>query len=252
MKGLIYFFRPEQDGTHFLAFSSTHFLMLFFLFFGAVLLYQTKEKLRQSPRLQRWVRGGFLFVLLVQQLGFLVFYFLIAHQGIREGLPLYTCRFAVYGAIVALLFSSHSAKTIAIDWGLVGGLIAMANPDFAPYAWPHWTNLNYVLTHFAVFWVALYFLWVEEYSFRYEGVKSLLFWTNCVLLLGLVVNRVGGGNYAYLAKSPIFPHLFAGFNSRVYAILVIVLYNLAGGLIHFGLTRLQQKRKKLPNLRQNG
>lgn len=226
-------FRAQEDGFHFQAFSWLHIVLILMMFLGARWIYRNRQAIRTNKSLDARVRGVLIAMILFHQVTFLYFSFFIRTDGLASGLPLYTCRMALWTALLALISKKEAFKGITIYWGLIGGILPMILPDLMAYSWPHITNFNYFLTHFSIFWASIYFLGVDQYQFNQHDLNFSLVFVNLFLILCLFANKFFDTNYAYLSASPILTGSLESMPRIFYHALIFLAYNLFIVLVHW-------------------
>lgn len=237
-----YFFRTNKDPVRFEAYSLEHLILLLLMLGVSLLLFLKKDLIRKNKSLDKFIRYLLMSLIIFQQGTFLYFNFVLRENGLALGLPLYTCRIALYTGFFALATSWKMPKAVTVYWGFVGGIIPMIVPDLEYYLWPHISVLNYFLTHFLVFWSASYLLFVKNFKFSKNTLNLNLFFTNIFLTISLIVNLLFGGNYAYLSTSPIFKDMLMEIPKPIYVLAVYLVYNLFALIVHIiGVNGLKLK-----------
>lgn len=231
------------DGYVFPKFTLKHYILLFTIFIIGFFIYYFRKEIRENEKYKKVIKHILIFLLIFQQLNFIYFYTFVKNTGVHESLPLYTCRFAIYTSLFALLTDNINLKSISVYLGLVGSFIAFLSPDLEPYAFPHILFFNYFLTHFLIFIVAMYYIFVEKYEFNKEGVIYTLKVLNIYLVFTLIINYVLKTNYAYLEKSPVITERLDTIPRIVYILLVFGIYNLSI-LITYNFCKNLKKRFK--------
>lgn len=221
------FFRKKEDGFVFNSYGLLHLFLFLFMIFMGILIYRHRKNIRENKKLYKIIRNSFIFLLAFQQFSFLFFISFIRHDTISEALPLYTCRVSIYSGFFAFLLNNKNLKILTIFWGLIGGLIGMLYPDLSPYSWTHIMYVNFFLTHYLVFLVSLFFIFVDGLKLSKENLKFLFIFVNIFLIITEIVNLKFGLNYAYLSYSPIFTGLLKKLPGYLYFVLAAILYNLS-------------------------
>lgn len=162
--------------------------LVLFLF----IIYQFRKK--------AWILRGLL-VLSVFLQGVLYFWYTLDHDlWLLEGLPLYHCRIAAICLPISFLLKKDRSMAFFADMALVGTLVAFAVPDPSNYAWPHVTNLTYILNHYVLMACGMLVTVTcpKKLTFKEVGLSCLVI--NSIIFamdLGL------SANYGYLTKVPI-------------------------------------------------
>lgn len=183
-----YFFRTTPDSGFTFNMALVRLGLILFLF----VIYQFRYKVRVLRSL---------LVLSVILQG--VLYWWYTHDSelfLMEGLPLYHCRIAGICLPLAFFFKKKKAMTYFADLALVGTVIAFAVPDPSDFAWPHVTNLTYILNHYVLMACGLLVSENFRYSLSIKEIGAISFAINIVIFL---VDLLLGANYGYLTSVPI-------------------------------------------------
>lgn len=242
MDTIKYFFRINEDQNRFESYSLTHLLLVVLMIGVSIILYLNRERIRNNKSLDKIIKIVLMGLIIFQQGTFLYFNFVLKKNGLTEGLPLYTCRAALYTSFFALATNLKIPKAITAYWGFIGGIIPMISPDLDYYLWPHITVVNYFLTHFSIFWTGSYMLFVEEFKFTKNTLYINLIATNIFLTISLLANKLFNANYAYLSESPIFKDNVSKWPRLLYLVLIYVIYNLFVLLVHIISVKVHAQR----------
>lgn len=242
-----YFFRYEEDGVIFQKFGMEHILGIIYMLGIGYLIYHHRDSLKKNKKMAGIVQGILILLMSVQLFIYYYFYIASGHFTLGLNLPLYTCRITVICAILGILFHSEKLKTVTIYWGLIGGILSMIVPTVLPYAFPHAMYVNFFMIHILIFWAALFFLFVEGYSFDWKNLKFMFQFANIMLLACSVCNYFFGGNYSYLSESPVMTDFFAAWYPPVYQLLAFGIYNLLIGLVYFFAKICQREHSVIQN-----
>ena len=183
-----YFFRTTPDAGFTFNMHLVRLGLVLFLF----VIYQFRKK--------AWLLRGLLVASVILQ-GVLYFWYTLDHDiWLLEGLPLYHCRIAGICLPIAFLLKKEKSMAFFADLALVGTLVAFAVPDPSKYAWPHVTNLTYILNHYVL--IACGMLVTVNHpkslTFKELGLASLAM--NSVIFFFFLALSA---NYGYLTRVPI-------------------------------------------------
>lgn len=183
-----YFFRTIPDGGF--TFNMGLVRLGLILFLSVVYKFRAKA----------WLLKSLLVASVILQ-GILYFWYTLDHDmWLLDGLPLYHCRIAAICLPISFLFKKKKAMAFFADMALVGTLVAFAVPDPSKFAWPHVTNVTYILNHYVL--MACGLLVTENYpkrlTFKEIGLACLAI--NSIIF---IVDLSLGANYGYLTKVPI-------------------------------------------------
>lgn len=183
-----YFFRTTPDAGFTFNMHLVRLGLVLFLF----VIYQFRKK--------AWLLKLLLVASVVLQ-GILYFWYTLDHDlWLLEGLPLYHCRIAGICLPIAFLLKKEKSMAFFADLALVGTLVAFAVPDPSKFAWPHVTNLTYILNHYVL--IACGMLVTvnrpKSLTFKEIGLASLAM-NSVIFAMDLAL----GANYGYLTRVPI-------------------------------------------------
>lgn len=221
-----YFFRVNEEDFVFQQFGTAHIVLLILMLTVGFLIYQYRYFFQRNEKLYRRILHGIAMMIFFQQLSFYYFYGSTGVFNVVDGLPLYTCRVALLTTMVGIWFRSDRCKTVTVYWGLIGGILPMIFPDLQPYRFPHAMYISFFVTHLSIFWASLFFVFVEEYRFKKETYRFMIFFANSVLMLSLIANVLFHANYGYLTESPVMKTYFAAWAYPIYLALAFAVYNL--------------------------
>lgn len=238
------FFRSQEDGFTFPAFSHIHFILVLVMFALALAIFFLRNKIKEKKTLKNLSSNLIIALLVLQQVIFIFFSIAMRDDSMEQIMPLYTCRLVIYTSFFALVSGSSRLKGLSIYLGIFGSLIPMIYPDLMAYSWPHIMYVNYFMTHYLILVTSLYFIFIEDYRFNNHDLKFSLITTNIYLLIACIVNHILKSNYAYMNFSPVFKDRFTKLPLPIYHILVIMIYNLLIILVHKSLVFVQNKFAK--------
>ncbi|MGT2896206.1 YwaF family protein [Streptococcus entericus] len=153
---------------------------------------------------------------------------------LEESLPLYHCRIAMFA--VLFLPKASPIKDYLAYLGIGGAIVAFVYPVFDPFPIWHVTTASFVLGHYALFvngWLYLLGKQKEEHL----NIRTILSYSLVLNLFLLLVNQLTGGNYGFLAVTPLVNSHNIWFN-----LVLVTLANLA--LVAF----VQKGQKRLLEL----
>ena len=183
-----YFFRTTPDAGFTFNMHLVRLGLVLFLF----VIYQFRKK--------AWLLRGLLVASVILQ-GVLYFWYTLDHDiWLLEGLPLYHCRIAGICLPIAFLLKKEKSMAFFADLALVGTLVAFAVPDPSKFAWPHVTNLTYILNHYVLMACGLLVSENFRYSLSIKEIGAISLVINTVIFL---VDLFLGANYGYLTRVPI-------------------------------------------------
>ncbi len=242
-----YFFRGETDGFVFKVFSPLHILILITLLVLMILMYKYKNKF--NPKIFTSIT---MTILLIDRMIMFYWYYTSGVLSLKESLPLFTCRTAIYLLLIYFITKNKFIKSVAIYWSLFGGIVAFIYPFMFAYKFPHYTNFSFFIYHMLLILLGFSIVIFDNYQFNMEGFKNVTIFTVIYLVLVklLVVNVIEGSNYCYLRESPIFRDMLININTYLYSFIVISI-NITIFYIMYTISKLLQKKvQKLKQIRE--
>ncbi|MDO5738336.1 MAG: TIGR02206 family membrane protein [Eubacteriales bacterium] len=241
MRFFYHFFRGVEDGPPLTLFSPIHLGVLGLAVIIIFLIARYNDELRSNGRAKLGAKIC-AYTLLLSQIIKYVWDFSTGHFSVDQSLPFFPCRIAVWLLIVAVLFDVEAAWPLGCCWGALGGFIAPILADPYPFSWPHFTNIEFFLTHFFMLFLILFKIIADQPNFSKKTLRQLMSLTNLFLIVSWIVNLVllrqgmHETNYAYLVSPPDFLSALR-IQPPVYTILLAGVYNVVVVLC-FGIFKL--------------
>ncbi|TCT26330.1 putative integral membrane protein (TIGR02206 family) [Melghiribacillus thermohalophilus] len=191
----------NSDSPPFVAFSSSHWIMLALFFFGIFLLVKGSILIQTHPPLEHSLRGFFFILLLGSEISYQVW---TAANGVwnpADHLPLHLCGIASIVAATALLTNYEKLIQIAFFIGLTPAMLALITPEL-PYDFPHFRFFKFFIHHMIISWASLFLVLTRPVSIRFRVVLEVFIVLNLYALLIYPLNRLWNANYLYLNKRP--------------------------------------------------
>lgn len=239
-----YFFRGNPDGVYFKMFTPIHFLLLALTILGIYLIYKYRDRL-QEDKISKIFKNTIGIVLALQQIILYLWYIYTGYSGIKESLPLYNCRLAVIFAVLALFTGKKIFKSLAVYWGVYGGILALIVVVGDPFLFPHYTMVSFFVCHILLLWSCFYFLFVEKYELNKKNLKFTLQFTTIFHLILLIFNISIGANYDYLIEPPIFKSYFSLMPQLLYSFIAIIIFNLLIVLFSFVVRIIRNNKQEI-------
>ncbi len=225
MNFIDYYFRNAPKDFKFKIFGLTHIFILTFTFLSTYFIYKNRNYLKEHDNLYKIILKVIALLVLFEQVSFLYFYFFKTNYGPEEGLPLFTCRIALYTTFFGILFKSKKLKGITAYYGIIGGILALIYPDIYSYAFPHVLYVDFFTEHILILWAACLFVFVEDFEFSKKQFNFALVFTNVFLVVSLIVDQVMDANYAYLLRAPFAIKFFQSIPYPVFVVITFAAYN---------------------------
>ncbi len=161
---------------------------------------------RARPALERPVRLGLAAILAANQLAYLAYAAARGWISPPAGLPLELCDLAAWLAVAALAGAPPAAGELLYFVGLAGTVQALLTPDLG-VAFPSYPAAKFFLGHGGTVAAALLLLATGRLRPRRGAWWRALAILNAYAAAVLVLDRVAGTNYLYLAHKPPVPTL---------------------------------------------
>lgn len=232
MNFIDYYFRNTPEDFKFKILGITHIFILVLTYIVVFAIYKKKDYLRDHEKLYDNILKLVAIVILFGQLTFLYFFFAKTSYGFEEGLPLFTCRIALYTAFFGIILNSSKLKGVTCYLGIIGGILAVIYPDMYEYAFPHALYVDFFLEHIIILWASCLFIFVEDFSFSKDEFVYAIFFTNIFLAISLVINYLLDSNYAYLARPPFAIEFFQKIPYPIFVIIIFATYDLLVLIVH--------------------
>lgn len=199
------YFAYYITGDTFQLFSVSHLAVLLILFFFAWLLYRFRAAIRtgRANQLIRWTMAA---MLLLSEIAFQWWHVITGYWSLAYMLPLQLCSVSLLLAVIMLVTRSYLLFEITYFWGLAGAVQAMLTPELF-YPFPHFRFFHFFIAHILIILAVLHMTWVQQCKPTIRSVWKAFGALNLLLVLALIVNRVTGGNYLFVANKPSNPSL---------------------------------------------
>lgn len=231
---LEYFFRSAPDNTSFQGFGALHLGLLTIIFLFSIILIRHLSCL--SDTLKGIIRYFIVITLSIQLILLYLWYAFGGFSGLKESLPLFTCRVAIFSSVFALITKKRLYQMIATYWGFVGGVVALVIPQPDPFHFPHFSNFSYFIGHGFLIYSLIFIIIEDKYDFGYSDLKSIITISTIFHFLVYFINKAIGANYCYMISSPIAKEFFSrSMNEFTYSFLVVFIFNILMYATHLTL-----------------
>lgn len=183
-----YFFRHNPDQGFDFNMGLVRLGLIFFLLF----IYKVRNKKQTLPIL--------LSLSAFMQLVLFFWYSKDPELFIKEGLPLYHCRIAGLMIPLAYIIKKENIESYFANLAIIGTLVAFAIPDPSKFAWPHITNITYVVNHYLLIGSGILIGIKNKKSIDMKNILIISLGMNILISM---VNLKLNTNYGYLSQVPI-------------------------------------------------
>lgn len=183
------------------AFSAYHTIPLILTVVSCLLLVLFRKGLKgdKSRKTFSCILAAFI---AVQQASIYIWYTVAGEWSLEITLPLQLCDISLFLTIAVLLTKNQLLSELLYYWGLGGATQAMLTPSIGPYTFPHFVYYQYFISHWAILFVCVYILAVEEFRPSRRSVIRTFLIINAYAALIYPINKLTGGNYLFLSWKP--------------------------------------------------
>jgi hypothetical integral membrane protein (TIGR02206 family) len=182
-------------------FSVVHLSVLVLIAFIIVLLYWSRNKLRENSSRLRRGEQYFAFSLLAMDISYHIWLITTDRWGLDDSLPLELCSISLLVSILLLLTGNRHLTDFVIFAGIGGAIQALATPVL-DMNYPHFRFFHFLYTHMGIIVKGLYFVWVKGYKPTFKGVLKTMLIINVLAPFILAINWLFDGNYMFLRMKP--------------------------------------------------
>lgn len=132
-----------------------------------------------------------------------------ADKSLDNIIPFHLCDIAAFTGGFALLTRKPLLASLTYFWGLAATMQALLTPAIT-VGFPHWPFVMFFVHHFAIVGTALYLPIVEGWRPKTPFWRSPLEvygWSLAYLAFALIVNKILGTNFGFVARPPDNPSL---------------------------------------------
>jgi hypothetical integral membrane protein (TIGR02206 family) len=185
-------------------FSISHFVIIALLFLGSVLIYITRNKLKDSKWRKAEVVVGI--SLLTIEITYHIWMAVNDMWDVRHAIPLELCSISLILSVLLLLTRKKIVYEILLFTALLGASQAIFTP-LLNFDFPHFRFFHFFYTHLMDIWVVFYFTWVVGYRPTIWSVVKLFVFLNVLMPIIMLINKAVEGNYMFLSHKPKSPSL---------------------------------------------
>jgi hypothetical integral membrane protein (TIGR02206 family) len=185
----------------FSAYGLSHWVVLLVFAVGAVALVVVGRRYGTTTRARGACRAVAA-VMLVVQLGVVVYSNLPSQFGIDHSLPLQLSDLVAFAAVYALWTYGHRTFAFTYYWGLVLSVQALFSPALSGPDFPGRDFLVFWTLHLFVIWTAIYLTWGVGMRPGWRDYRLVVVVSVGWAAVAMVVNWVTGANYGFLNRKP--------------------------------------------------
>jgi hypothetical integral membrane protein (TIGR02206 family) len=194
------FFAKDWTGEPFILFGPAHLIALaavLFVNLAVVFLWRSP-----GPRARRIFRYTLAGVLIVNETLWHVWNYTTGQWAVQTMLPLHLCSIMVWLSAYMLVFENYALYEFVYFMGIGAATQALLTPDAGIYGFPHFRFFQAIVSHGAVVTAAVYMTVIEGFRPYWKSLVRLVIWLNVYMLFVMLVNRLIGSNYLFIAHKP--------------------------------------------------
>lgn len=199
------FFAVDRVET-FQPYTTSHMAVIILVILANFLVFRYRNHLRQAKRLEKVVRLSIALLLVILEIGLMVWEAVGGIWSAQGSLPLQLCDLSLILSVIVLCCKNRKVYEIAYFLGVGGAGQALLTPDTA-YAFPHFVFVDFFLAHSLIITALLWMTFVHNFRPHLISIGKSMFWTNVYAMVIGLFNFFSGSNYAYLCAKPGNPSL---------------------------------------------
>lgn len=188
-------------------FPRTHLEIMLSVVLLAIIIIHFKDDLRNNNKYQIIGKTFLLTTLVIQQILLYSWYVYTGNFTLKESLPLYPCRISELLCIILLIKMNNKYFDLLFYWGLSGAIMALLTPDTANLGFPNAMFIQFFLGHIGIILTIIFLGIIYDYNPTKKSLLNSYKVSWFYILIIIVLNKITGGNYAYLAAKPESPFL---------------------------------------------
>ncbi|RRR69124.1 MAG: TIGR02206 family membrane protein [Candidatus Viridilinea halotolerans] len=164
---------------------------------------------RMNSRGQAWLRWGLASFALANTIAWDLWQRAHGIWDAAYALPLHLCTLAVILAAILLATRSYRLFELLYFWGFAGATQALLTPDLQAngYNFPHFVYLIFWTSHGIILWAVVFAIAAWRYRPTWRSFPRVALITNLIFIPVALVNWLTGGNYMFLARTPVYATL---------------------------------------------
>jgi len=194
----MWFFGKEPYSHEFAGFTWLHWTVLGVLVLGMCLTVVFKKKLREQPRVRRFLPLWLGCVAWTLEIVYHWWTYINDLDFVFNLVPLELCYVSLLLTVVLVITRSQAVFEIYYFISL-GAVAALLFPAFGAYGIDHFRFWHYFICHGFITWLTVWFLAVEQYRLRRSALLRLMAFMLPFVALVRFIDWYFSVNYMYLA-----------------------------------------------------
>jgi hypothetical integral membrane protein (TIGR02206 family) len=187
--------------VEFSAYGPSHWVVLAVFAVGAVMLVAAGRRYGRTAPVRQVCRVVAA-VMLVVQLGVIVYSNMPAQFGVDHSLPLHLSDLVILVAVYALWTYGQRTFALTYYWALVLSVQALFSPALSGPDFPGREFLVFWGLHLFVIWTAIYLTWGVGLRPGWRDYRLVVLVSVGWAAVAMVVNWLTGANYGFLNRKP--------------------------------------------------
>lgn len=238
MNSILYFFRTtEPFELSVLPWDKIHCLIVLITIVLAYLILKIKTN-------GKLLKTLFSYIFVVYNITYYTWYALTSYSGLRESLPLYSCRVCILLLALNFILRKKFFEDILMELGFLGCIVAFVYPMMDTFSFPHFTYLTFFIGHISLLLYSLLILKEGKYLINSRLLKRTIIFNSFICLISYLVNISVGANYNVMYKAPFFNAFFDKLPSLLYFVLAFLASNLVVVIMHYLLAVIDRIIKR--------
>ncbi|WP_135556964.1 YwaF family protein [Paenibacillus cymbidii] len=194
------YFGADDTDLMFVMLSNAHIAALVAAVVLLSLLVLGRRRLRRTASGER-VRHGLAAGLVLSEVVLQIWHVANGEWAVDYGLPLQLCSVTLLLSAVMLWTRSYRLFECLYFAGIGGALQALLTPNLA-YTFPHLIYFHFFLAHIGIIAASLYMVLVCGFRPTLGSIGRTMLYLNVYAVVVIIVNRLTGSNYMFLARKP--------------------------------------------------
>ena len=234
-------FFGDTVGIEFISWGIYHWIPLFLVVAGVLVIYLLKDKLKslEHDKAIRYTLGT---IGIVSEVALQIWIIANGNWTVKANLPIGVCSFSLYMGIYIMFTKNWKVFEIGYFWA-IGGVLSVVFPDIL-YGPDRFRYYIYLILHMTFFFMYMYMMFVHDFVPTFKSFrKSFLALFGVVLVFIIPVNLIFGTNFMYLLEPGDTP--FALFENPNYLLYVIgcILLSMVGMTLWYTPVAIYNKVK---------
>ncbi len=207
-------FFGDTVGIEFTTWGIYHWIPLFLVVAGVLIIYLLKDKIKTSGY-DKQIRYTLGILGILSEVTLHLWLIFNGNWTLKANLPIGVCSFSLYLGIFVIFTKNYKVFEIGYFWA-IGGVLSVVFPDilFGP---DNFRYYDFLFLHMIFFFMYMYMMFVHDYVPTFSSFKkSFLLLLAIVLLIIVPANLIFGTNFMYLLEPGDTP--FALFENSNYVL----------------------------------